>query len=161
MAAPDPGSLERLHDIVVSPPVPFWPPAPGWYVVALVLVMAAGWACWWIIHRWRANAYRRAALAELQAAGTRRDQLKVLPELLKRTALAAYPRERVASLSSDAWLAFLDETAATPAFAAGPGKLLGELAYDPTLARRMSAADSDALLAAATTWIRHHRAQSR
>ncbi|WP_035484672.1 DUF4381 domain-containing protein [Geminicoccus roseus] len=154
----DPGSLAGLHDIVASPPVPFWPPAPGWYVVALALAMTLGWACWRTARRWRADAYRRAALAELQSAGGRRDQLTILPELLKRTALAAYPRERVASLSGQAWLAFLDETAAAPAFTTGPGRPLGALAYDPGLARRMSEADGDALLAAATAWIRRHRA---
>ena len=161
VAAPDPGSLERLHDIVTFPPAPFWPPAPGWYVLSLALVIATGWACWWTVHHRRTNAYRRTALTELQAAGVHPDQLRILPELLKRTALAAYPRERVASLSGGAWLAFLDETGAEPAFVAGPGRLLGDLAYDPALVRRMSAADADALLAAAITWIRRHQGHRR
>jgi hypothetical protein len=29
----DAGSRQKLNDIVVPAPVPWWPPAPGWYVL--------------------------------------------------------------------------------------------------------------------------------
>jgi hypothetical protein len=34
-------NLDRLHDIVVPAPVPWWPPAPGWYVVLTVALIIA------------------------------------------------------------------------------------------------------------------------
>ena len=46
---PDPTSLERLHDIVLPPPVPWWPPAPGWYwVMGLLgaLLLLVEWAAY-------------------------------------------------------------------------------------------------------------------
>ena len=62
----DPGSLSGLHDIVLMPPPGWWPLAPGWYVLGAVLSLLAAW---WGLRRWRhyrANRYRRAALAELR-----------------------------------------------------------------------------------------------
>ena len=37
---PDPASLDNLRDIVELPPVPWWPPAPGWWVLLAVAVVA-------------------------------------------------------------------------------------------------------------------------
>src|SRR5262245_11663928 len=62
----DPASLDNLIDIVTPPPVPAWPPAPGWYVVAAVAALLFGWSLWRAAVRWRRAAYRRAALAELE-----------------------------------------------------------------------------------------------
>jgi Ca-activated chloride channel homolog len=83
------------------------------------------WTAWRTWKRWRAAAYRRAALAEWQQLKTRAADpmqreaaLRQLPELIKRTALAAFPRESVASLSGIAWLRFLDHTGHTDAFTA-------------------------------------------
>ena len=98
----DPLGLENLHDVVAPGPVPF-EIAPGWWVVlamvaALLLVLAH--------HVWRsrrASAYRRAALRELTGANARN-----LPSLLKRVALAVYPRAEVAPLSGERWIAFLN-----------------------------------------------------
>ena len=59
----DPTSLEKLFDIVVPPPVPWWPPAPGWFVVGGVLLVLVFWVAWRVWRCWRAAAYRRAALA--------------------------------------------------------------------------------------------------
>ena len=41
---PDPSSLDNLFDIVVPPPVSWWPPAPGWYVVGGLAIALAVWA---------------------------------------------------------------------------------------------------------------------
>ena len=105
---PDPTSLDRLHDIVAPPPVPWWPPAPGWYFVLGILAVAGIALTIRGIHRWQSNRYRREALAEWQrlqpllvADDTRAEALASLAELLKRTALSAFPRRRVASLTGD------------------------------------------------------------
>jgi hypothetical protein len=63
---PDPTGLDNLFDIVVPPPVSWWPPAPGWYVVGGLAIALAVWGAWRWWERWRAAAYRRAALAELR-----------------------------------------------------------------------------------------------
>ena len=77
-----------------------------------------------------------------------------MAELLKRTALAGFPRDRVASLTGGAWLAFLNETGGTDAFASYPGTALGDAQYQaapgvagPTAAR---------LCDIAREWIRKH-----
>lgn len=96
-------SLDRLHDIVLPAPVPLWPPAPGWYVVlllALALVFILIHRVW---SRYRANAYRRAALRELALAS----DAAAIAELLRRTALAIAPRPTIAEMSGTAWPTWL------------------------------------------------------
>jgi hypothetical protein len=159
----DPTSLENLFDIVVPPPVPWWPPAPGWFVVGGVLLVLVFWVAWRVWRCWRAAAYRRAALAEwrqlkTQAAdpGHREAALRHLPELVKRAALAAFPREAVASLSGVEWLRFLDRTGHTDAFTHGRGQLLPELAYDPRPAAQLDTAAVEDLFRIVRRWIRGH-----
>jgi hypothetical protein len=145
----DPGSLDRLHDIAVPDPVPFWPPAPGWWVVTAVGLVLLLVAVVVGIGRWRRNRYRREALAELE----RRTQSADIAELVKRAALAAFPRDRVAALTGDEWLAFLDETGRTDAFTRGAGKSLADAAYR----RPTEAGDVRDLVAVVRHWIKHHR----
>jgi Domain of unknown function (DUF4381) len=161
--AADPTSLENLFDIVVPPPVPWWPPAPGWFVVGGVLLVLVFWGAWRAWRRWRVAAYRRAALAEWRQLkthaadpGHREAALQLLPELVKRTALAAFPREAVASLSGEAWLRFLDRTGHTDAFTHGRGRLLPELAYDPRLAAQLDTTVVEDLFRIVQRWIRGH-----
>ena len=158
----DATSLERLHDIVAPPPVPWWPPAPGWWVIGALALVLGAIAARRIWTAWRAAAYRRAALAELRALetraadpGQREAALRELPALVKRTALAAFPRRVVAALSGTAWLGFLDRTGRTDAFTHGRGQVLGELAYDPATAR-MDATAADELFRVVRTWIGTH-----
>lgn len=163
MAEPsDPASLENLHDLVVPAPVPWWPPAPGWYWLAGVIVLLAVWSVWQAHRRYRANGYRRAALAEFGSLAREAADpaaadmaLRALPALLKRTALAAFPRARVAAFSGPPWWAFLDRTSAGSGFVGGGGPVLDKLAYDPSA--RVEPAERRVLLAAAETWLRCHR----
>jgi len=165
MARPDPASLERLHDIVAAPPVSWWPPAPGWYLVSGFLVVALSWLGWRRYRRWRADAYRRAALKELKALSAQRENgeeirkaLASLPVLLKRTALAVWPRERVAGLSGRSWLEFLDATGNTRDFTEGPGRVLPDLAYTGSaMASSFTEERLDSLIQCAGRWIRRHK----
>lgn len=143
----NPTSLDRLHDLVTPPPVPWWPPAPGWAIVlALFALLLLGLLLKVFMH-WQANRYRREALSLLEntpPAG--------LSALLKRVALTVWPREEVADLTGDRWLRFLDRTAKTNLFVAGTGKTLESAAFDP-------AADTHApdLRRAVREWILKHR----
>ena len=161
---PDPYSLENLRDIVEPASIPWWPPAPGvWLLLALVAVwLVAGLGLWWI--RWRRQAYRRAGLRELGGIAAR---LAAVPErtaalvdlaaLLKRVALVAYAREHVAALSGNAWLVFLDHTGGTSQFTRGPGAVLAEVSSRPGLAAALDTAQVEALVATAQDWIQRHR----
>jgi hypothetical protein len=107
--------LDQLHDIVEPPPVSMLPATPAWAALGVaVLALAAALAGLWLRHRRRTRA-RRAALAALRAlepALARGDAaaLGQLDALIRRVALAAFPRAEVASLSGRAWIAFLDAT---------------------------------------------------
>jgi len=156
----DPGSLQNLNDIVLPAKPAFWPPAPGWYVVIVVVAAVLGWLLFRALKRWRRNTYRREALRELAeihregSAAARR-----LPELLKRTALSAWPRERVASLHGAEWHAFLDAAAATDDFGKEAGKVLDRLAYAGRNDFTPSSAEFERVCAAVEGWIRRHVAE--
>jgi hypothetical protein len=107
---PDPTSLQNLRDLAVPPPTPWWPLTPGWYVVIALLLAAALTLALRAWRSYRRNAYRRAALHELDSASSPQQ----IATLLKRTALAAYPRSEVASLSGPDWTQWLTQTANLP-----------------------------------------------
>jgi len=157
-------NLDNLHDIIPLEPPPFWPPAPGWYVVAFATSVALVWlAVTWYL-KWKENRYRREALAELDRieqratdASVKGVTLRKLPELVKRTALAAYSRETVAPLTGLKWMGFLDKTLSTTEFTNGPGQLLLQISYrNHEALDELSAAQTAPLLALLRTWIKHH-----
>jgi hypothetical protein len=152
----DPADLANLHDIVLPPQVSFWPPALGEQILtaALLVALLIGLTKW--IAHYRRDAYRRAALRELDAIAAPFDSAAALrvSAVLKRAALVAFPREEVAPLSGGAWLVFLDRTAAPPAFTTGPPSVLPAIALGMT-----QDTDGEAILRAARFWIRRHRRQ--
>jgi hypothetical protein len=164
MPNPDPTSLDNLHDIVAGPPIPI-SFAPGLYFLTVAAFALIGWAVWYEWRRWKANAYRRAALGELKAlearassADQRGQALADVAALLKRTALAAWPRETVASLSGADWLEFLDRTGAGPPFSKGAGRLIAEIPYNPRAAEHIDAKSTSELFEIAKSWVTKHEA---
>lgn len=152
----DPADLSRLADIVVPPPVPWWPPAAGWWILGAVFLAAAAMLAFLAIRHHRRNAYRRAALEELAAIGAVADPAgaAAVSAVLKRTALVAYPRSEVASLTGAAWLAFLDGTSATRDFSDGLAAGLVRGALGAPLGNGAE------ILAAARRWVRRHGAEA-
>lgn len=156
MNASDP--LAGLRDIHLPPAPGFWPPAPGWWLLGALLMGAV------LLGLWRLRAYRRrrapvrAALAALHALRMRVERGESDPKLaaelsaiLRRAALARYPRSRVASLSGERWLEFLDRTGKRKGFRNGPGACLTQAPYAP---RHDSLQDLDPALALCEAWIR-------
>jgi hypothetical protein len=143
--------LDRLAEPLEPAPVSMVPQTAGWTVLAVLLALFLAWFAWRWVKRWRANAYRRAALAELDAAG---DDPATVADILRRTALAAWPRDRVASLSGADWLRFLDATGGGGGFLDGPGAALASAPYRPG-----AAAPASGLGALAARWVRRHRVE--
>ena len=156
--------LAQLRDWHLPDPIQWWPPAPGWWISAAVLLAVLLWLAGvrWRRHR-RRGAAARSALRELaalretaRADGDTRAFVAALSRLLRRFALARFPREQVAGLTGDAWLAFLDATGGGDGFRHGPGRALADLAYQATRDGDLPP-NPDALADLAETWIRANR----
>ena len=133
-------SLDNLRDIVVPESPPPWPPAPEVWLLLVAVIAVVAIFLYQRRRQRRANAYRRAGLALLHQAGT----VHEISVILKRVALAAFPREQVASLYGEDWSAFLRQTCARRDFS----PLVQAIPDTPASkkVRRLAAA-----------WIRHHR----
>jgi hypothetical protein len=85
MSAP----LDKLHDFYQPSPPAWTPQTAGWYTLFAVVGLLLIWAIVHLVRTWFANRYRRVALRELPLL-----QPSEFSALLKRTALAAWPREK-------------------------------------------------------------------
>ncbi|MBY8977158.1 DUF4381 domain-containing protein [Rhodobacteraceae bacterium NNCM2] len=139
--------LDLLEPPPEPPPISMLPQTMGWVWLALVVIAAFGFTLWKWRVRHAANAYRRAALAELQAAS----DPAAIARIVRRTALMAFPRAEVAGLYGEEWLAFLDRTGGGTVFREGAGRAIATAPYD------RGGATSD-LAGIAAAWIRDHRA---
>ena len=144
--------LDKLHDFYQPAPPAWTPQTVGWYVVFVIAGLLILWTIVHNVRRWLRNRYRREALREL--ALLQPDQFS---RLLKRTALTAWPREKVASLSGEAWLQFLGESSKGDVFHREPGNHIEELALR---SETLSSHDEPELRRLAAEWIRRHRVQA-
>jgi hypothetical protein len=119
-----------LRDIHPGAAPPWWPPAPGWWLLAaLVLALGAAFG-WW---RWRKRIRMRRIADLFDGAIDRADdapmQVAAMSELLRRAAHRRNPQ--AGRLQGESWLAFLDDRDADRPFTQGAGRLLLEGAFRP------------------------------
>ncbi len=149
--------LGQLRDIHMPPEPGLWPPAPGWWVLGLLIFAGLLWLAW---RGWQASSrywlYRRVA-ADLNTICSRHarhgDDQRLTADvsrLLRRAALREYTRPRAAGLTGDTWLAFLDETHGGNDFSTGPGRCLATVPYGD----RTERVDADALAGVVRHWLR-------
>lgn len=150
--------LAGLVDIPLPAAVSLWPQTWPSRILLAVVIVGLVWTAFWTVRRWRINRYRREALSELKrieegaAASTPAELADALASLVRRTALAAFPREEVASLTGAAWLSFLDRSDGRRAFSEGPGRALEISAY-----RQAPAVDTSGLIKVVRSWIKSHQ----
>jgi len=118
------------------------PPEPGWWVVApaywivFFSVMVIFFIIWLIYRRRKANRLMGLANADLQRIrslysgneNTRQLALE-LSRWLKQVSLLAFPQQRLASLTGEPWLKFLDQTLGSNNFTRGNGQVFGSAIY--------------------------------
>jgi len=160
--------LDQLQPLISPPVQGFWPPAPGWWLLALLMpLLGVGL---WYLRRWllgkrtlpRAeqplDPLRLAALEELARLPKPYDGapagawLQQLNGLLKRLCRNHYPASQSHTLNGRQWLAFLDNRC--PAAGLTRWMVLGEGAYKPEC--KLDDKAIAGLNQAIDTWIRKH-----
>jgi hypothetical protein len=149
----------QLRDIHLPGPPDFWPPAPGWWVLATIALGLASWAG---VLLWRQIGIRRKR-RQILALLERMEQssngiatpefLAHLSRLMRRLALMRFPRREIASLTGIEWLQFLDSSGGNGQFSQGPGKVL---AHGPYMRELPNEVDSRALTTVIRHWIRRN-----
>ena len=147
--------LQALHPLREPSPVGWWPPAPGWWLLAVATLIVVSLTLAWFWRQHQRQRYRRQAEAELHAlreAGiANHERIQSTNAILKRAALSTYSARRVAPLAGNEWIDFLDST--LPAKHRTFTAFSGDIFYAPTPEDGVA----DAYIAAAMVWMRHHR----
>jgi HAMP domain-containing protein len=149
-----------LRDIHLPDPISWWPPAPGWWLLAALFLTVIG-LLYWAIQVWRRGRLRRdahSALARIRTSyeqhGSAHRLAADLSILLRRIAISGYPRTEVAALTNQQWLAFLDQVfekrkpGAQANFSHGVGRVLIEAPYRPSME-----VDAQGLIELCEQWI--------
>ncbi len=147
----------QLRDIHLPAEPGFWPPAPGWWILAALLLALLAWTGRVLLRRYRLQRQRQrilAMLGELEqepANNITPERIAQISSLLRRLALMRYPHQRVAALTGSEWLRFLDESGGDGRFCHGPGQVLANGPYQPALADDL---DTHALSDLLRGWIK-------
>lgn len=153
-----PPELAQLRDIHLPGLVGWWPLAPGWYLLLMILVLTLLSLVFLLRRHYLQAQVKRQALHVLVSYEQafiehRNSQITAaqVSELLKRVALMYFSRSDVASLQGDAWIMFLNQTSKQLDFNEVRHELL-EVPYQP-----MTTDDLQRLFQLARQWIHQRR----
>ncbi len=157
--------LKGFVEISMPPPVSWWPQAPGWNLVAFIIVVFFLYRLLLWCQIWWRNRYRREALAFVNNKINRHgkyapETLRSLPLILKGTALRAYSNSMVNSLKRDAWWKFVDNQYSGPGFEGVAAEQLDRLAYSSEKDWHLTEQDIDMLLVLVKRWINQHQVRT-
>lgn len=131
---------DQLRDIEGLDTIPWWPLAPGWWLLIgmILLLITIGII---LLNRrrqaekeraqdWRAIA-KKEWLSLHPSQGSPRDQLIFLSILLRRVAIQRHGRESCAGLSGESWLTWLTENDPQGFDWQKNGRIIIQLPYRP------------------------------
>ena len=131
--------LQQLRDVHLPPEPAAWPPAFGWWLLAVLTVIALVWLIRKAIIAYQKRAPIRSAktlltdMYDAYNAGhlSAVEFLHQANELLKRLLVRAFGRSEYARMSGQVWLRELDRVSASQDFTRGSGQVLGEARFSP------------------------------
>lgn len=153
--------LAALHPLREPGLIGWWPLAPGWWILIVITIGLLAAVALFFYRRYRANAYRRQAMLQLEglhkdwlSSNDSRSYLTGINALLKSVALRVYPLPDVASSNGDAWVDFLNLTLTAKGGNSGLPKNFASAVYQATVPDL----DFDDIHHNASVWIKQHRA---
>ncbi len=132
-----------LRDIRGLDPVGWWPPAIGWWMVAVLILILIALLIWvWrrrhiFISHWRWDALRQLKTLRYRCAAEDPKEIgRELSELLRRIAIARHGRRACAGLTGEEWLEWLSRDDPTGFDWKSKGRVLLTLPYAPPRAQQ-------------------------
>jgi hypothetical protein len=153
--------LSNMHEINLPGAISWLPQGPFWQALLLFACIGVGVILWRRYLRYCNNHYRRQALARLQRIdqqwqqpNQRENACRELALLVRRVTLTVWPRTATAALVGQAWLDFLQQTAAMDA----PPALLSALSHIPaTLIEDITESQWSETVQWVTRWLAVHQ----
>jgi hypothetical protein len=106
--------LAQLRDIHGALAEPWWPPAPGWWILAALLAATLFFIARKFLRRLRAHLRRRRLTAwvdaierDIDPAVSPQDYLSAINRLFKLVAIEAFPDAHCARMQGGEWVEFL------------------------------------------------------
>lgn len=128
----EPGQLP-LRDIHLPEAIGWWPPAPGWWIVAILVPLTIGLIIWLYKRITRNTAIKAAKKLLLQYTQDiqldNSQKLQAISALIRRVAISTGNRKECAGLTGQRWLEYLDGSLKGTPFSQGIGQLLVNAAY--------------------------------
>lgn len=125
-----------IKDIHLPESVSWWPPAIGWWILAVSIPVTFILLLWLYKRITRKTAVKAAKryLATIKQDASRDDYQKLcdLSVLVRRTAISHFPRSETAGLIGKQWLVFLETPMNDKRFTEGVGQLLLDAPYRKT-----------------------------
>jgi hypothetical protein len=143
-----PDLLQQLRDLHLPPDPTWWPPAIGWWLIAVLAIVGlvyVGRLARQAVERRRPLRRARVLYQQLHADYEKGvidapTYLHQANELLKRLFIHGLHDDRARKANDKIWLALLDERSGTASFTNGPGRQLGNQRFS-----MMPDADPDVL----------------
>ncbi|RFM27314.1 DUF4381 domain-containing protein [Deminuibacter soli] len=149
---------QDFGELIEPAPVRFSFGAPGWYVLAALVLLLLMLLAMVIVRYLKRNHYRKTALQWLAAEEQRGPQPDALVYaanmLLKRIAMRNYGRERVAAVQGEEWIKLLNTTCRKPCFDAADSALLQ---HDLYAAGTLPLSRAVEFVLKSKRWIKTHR----
>jgi len=145
--------LVELRDIQPPASPSWWPLAPGWWVLVLVLSICV--VLWLVFKQRRNQDYFKLARQQLKDLayqyhlGKDKQGLALgLSRWLRQVSILAFPSRRIAGLTGQSWIRFLDEPMSSNEFTQGPGHIFAGEVY-----AAQSDIEAENILALCRSWL--------
>ncbi len=135
----EPDLLQQLRDIHLPAEPTWWPPAPGWWLLALASLGLLLWVIRLLRRAWQRRRPIKLARHYYDGVYTAYQRgeidaptyLHETNELLKRLYIHGLHDDEARRLNDDGWLAYLDTRSGGNAFTQGPGRQLSNQRFSP------------------------------
>jgi hypothetical protein len=135
--------LQQLKGLHLPTEPSWWPPAIGWWVLAIIVVVLLAWMTTEIVKKFKArrpiregvSLFRKLCDQLEEEQITEKEFLHDTNELLKRILIPGLGQAQYSRLSGQDWLSALDKISGTDHFTNGKGSILGDERFtkDPSI----------------------------